>query len=159
MDRMSDMADVGSVLQEWGPRLGDLMRMGQMVKEADRRVKQLKKDVKRIKTGAAKSKIDLTELVAELDQSVSTIDQTLADAKAKTDPEEKMDAVESFFEQFESAYETVRLVDGLKNLGRLRADIARRITQSDREVKALKRKKIDTTELAAIVQQAKVKLG
>lgn len=159
MDKMSEMMDVGPVLQEWGPRMGDLMRMSQMMKEAERRVKQIKKDVKRAKSGAVKSKIDLTELLAELDGALATLDQALADAKAKTDPEEKLEAVEGFFDQLQSAYETIQLVEGMKNLARLRADIARRITQSDREVKALKRKKVDTTELAAIVAEAKTKLG
>ncbi len=159
MEKMSEMMDVGPVLQEWGPRMGDLMRMSQMMKEAERRAKQIKKDVKRLKAGAVKSKIDLTELLTELDEAVATLDSALADAKAKTDPEEKLEAVEEFFDQLEGAYETVKLVKGIKNLARLRGEIARRITQSDREVKVLKRKKLDTTELASIVQQAKAKFG
>ncbi|MBI4281281.1 hypothetical protein HY625_00500 [Candidatus Uhrbacteria bacterium] len=159
MDRMSDMADVGSVLQEWGPRLGDLMRMGQMMKEADTRMKQVDRDVKRVKAQAAKSKVDLSDLVSGLDTSVAELKQLLADAKAKTDPDEKQDAIESYFDKIGDVYDTVQLIDGLKNLTKMRADWARRLQQNDRDIKQLQKKKLDVGALTAAQQELKPKLG
>lgn len=159
MDRMSDMADVGSVLQEWGPRLGDLMRMGQMMKEADNRMKQVDRDVKRVKAQAAKSKVDLSDLVSGLDASVAELKQLLADAKAKTAPEEKQDAIEAFFDKIGDVYDTVQLIDGLKNLTKMRADWARRLQQNDRDIKQLQKKKLDVEALTAAQQELKPKLG
>lgn len=159
MDRMSDMADVGSVLQEWGPRIGDLMRMGQMMKEADKRMKQIDRDVKRVKAQAAKSKVDLSDLVSSLDTAVAELKQLFADAKAKTDPEEKQDAVESFFDKIGDLYDTVQLIDGLKNLTKMRADWARRLQQNDRDIKQLQKKKLDVNAMTAAQQELKPKLG
>lgn len=159
MDRMSDMADTGSVLQEWGPKLGDLMRMGQMMKEAENRMKQVDRDVKRVKAQAAKSKVDLSDLVSGLDASVIELKQLFADAKAKTDPDEKQDAVESFFDKIGDVYDTVQLIDGLKNLTRMRSDWARQLQQNDREIKQLQKKKLDVNAMTAAQQELKPKLG
>lgn len=158
MDKMSEMADIGSVLQEWGPRLGDLMRMGQMIKEADRRMKQMATGVKRAKTQAAKSKVDLSNLIAELDTNAEAARQALADAKAKTDPDEKQDAIETFFDNVQNVFDSIKLIDDLKNISRAKADWTRQIKQNDALVKQLQKKKLDTSELAAKQGELKAKL-
>ncbi|MDO8581616.1 MAG: hypothetical protein Q7S16_01960 [bacterium] len=158
MDRMSDMADVGSVLQEWGPRIGDLMRMGQMMKESDRQMKLMDAGVKKAKVLAAKSKVDLSNLITDLDANASAAKQALADAKAKTDPDEKQDALDTFFENVQNVNDTIKLINDLKNVGKAKTDLTRQVKQNDTLIKQLLKKKLDTSEIIAKQNELKAKL-
>lgn len=157
-NKMTDMADVGSVLQEWGPKLGDLMRMGQMLKEADKQMKLMDAGVKKAKALALKSKVDLSNLITDLDTNASAAKQALADAKAKTDPDEKQDAIDTFFENVQNVNDTVKLINDLKNIGKAKADWVRQMKQNDTLIKQLLKKKLDTGDIVAKQNELKAKL-
>ena len=159
MDKMSDMADIGATLQEWGPKMGSLMRMGQMIKEADKRIKQMDAGVKRAKTQAAKSKVDLSNIITELDTNVEAAKQALADAKTKTDPDDQQDALDTFFENVQNVFDSMKLIDDLKNIGKAKAGWVAQMKQNDTLLKQLQRKKLDVTEMATKQGELKAKLN
>ncbi|MDD4901283.1 MAG: hypothetical protein PHS62_04245, partial [Patescibacteria group bacterium] len=97
---VGDVQDVGSVMQDWGPRMGDLSRLCQMLKQADRDAKQFDRNVKRLEAQVkANKKVDLSEPLNEYKAAVAAQKEVLAQAKelAKTDPDEALAKIEDDF--------------------------------------------------------------
>lgn len=79
-DIIADVEDIGMVMQEWGPRFGDLMRLGGMLKQGDRELKKVRSTVKRV-SGYGKGNPTIQELIDELRVMANSLAETLKNAK------------------------------------------------------------------------------
>ena len=61
-DLMGDMQDIGMIMQEWGPKMGELQRLAGMLKEADRNVRDMARAYNRNKAVAKRLRDQITEL-------------------------------------------------------------------------------------------------
>ncbi|HAZ16848.1 MAG TPA: hypothetical protein DCY49_03025 [Candidatus Jacksonbacteria bacterium] len=158
-EKMSEMQDAGEVLQEWGPRMGDIFRLSGMQKDLARRITQLGKDVTRVKKAVAKSKFELADQIAELDAQVKEIKSAYAELKTVSDLEERQVVIEDIFEQMDDLYEQIRLLDGLRDLKRYKADIAKMVKTNDRDIVSAQKKKFDVEELKSIQAEIKANIS
>ena len=154
-EKMSEMQEAGEVMQEWGPRMGDIFRLSAMQKDVARRITQLTKDVARVKKAVAKSKFSLTDQIAELDIQVKEIQSAHAELKTVSDLEERQVVIEDIFEKMDDIYEQIRLLDGLRDLNRYKTEITKMVKANDRDIAAAQKKKLNIDELKEI--QAEIK--
>ncbi|MEW6610761.1 MAG: hypothetical protein AB1352_04030 [Patescibacteria group bacterium] len=147
---VGDMEDVAMVMQDWGPRLGDLERLGNMIKQSDQKIKKMQSALKRAQN-AAKKKLELSEPVAELQSLFDVMKQLLGDAKAfaKTDPDAALDKLDEFYGNMEEYWNHVSFVDMLTNMQKGLSQAKNQIAASERKLKSLERaKKLDTETVA-----------
>lgn len=160
---MNDIQDVGSVMQEWGPRMGDLTRLCQMLKQADRDSKRLDRDVKRIEAQVkANKKVDLSELAAEYKTAVAALKEALAKAKelAKTDPDEALNKLEEdFYGNMDNLGNLQMQIDAVVNINKGLRSIGSEINGFTSKIKALAKKKVDITEMQEMLNNLKTQVA
>jgi len=156
---ITDVEDVGSVMQEWGPQMGELNRVCQMITQADRDAKKLDQDVKRLTSRVkANKKIDLTEALAAFQQEVTALKQVITDAKtlAKTDPLSALDKIETeFYGEMDNIQSSRMAVETALNISQGLKDVAREIKSVETQIKNLKKKKIDTAGVEELLTTMK----
>ncbi len=154
--------DVGSVMQEWGPKMGDLHRLCQMIKQSDKDLKQLDRSVKRAETrNKSNKKIDLSEIIAEYKAGVTALRQNLVEAKqlAKTDPESALEKIEDgFYGEMDNVRNSERAIDMALNVSQGLRDAAREIKNYQKQIDSLKKKKVDTAEIQGELNSLKTKI-
>ncbi len=150
---VESIEDVGSVMQEWGPRMGDLHRLCQMIKQGDKDLKQLDRSVKRAEVrNRSNKKIDLSEIIAEYKAGVTALRQNLSEAKqlAKIDPESALEKIEDdFYGEMDNVRNSERAIDMALNISQGLKDAAREIKNYQKQIDSLKKKKVDTAEIQA----------
>lgn len=160
---MADMEDIAFVMQDWGPRLGDLERLGEMIKQSDQQVKKMQSALKRAQN-SAKRKLELAEPVRELETLFNELKALAADTKvlAKTDPESALDKIDEFFGNMEEYWNQVSFVDMITNIQKGLSSAKSQIAAAERRLKSLERtKKIDAltiAELKDMLAEIKTKL-
>jgi hypothetical protein len=160
---VTDVEDVGSVMQEWGPQMGELQRVCQMLKQADKDAKKLDQDVKRLTSRVkANKKIDLAEALASFQGEVAALKQVIVDTKtlAKTDPMSALDKIETeFYGEMDSIQNSRMIVETALNISQGLKDAAREIKNVATQIKNLKKKKIDTSEVESLLATMKEKVA
>jgi hypothetical protein len=145
--------DVGSVMQEWGPKMGDLHRLCQMIKQGDKDLKQLERSIKRAESqDKSNKKVDLSEMIAEFKNDFNGLKSALAEVKqlAKTDPESALEKLEDdFFGQMDNVRNSERAIDMALNVLRGIKDADREMKDYQKQINSLKKKKVDTAEIQA----------
>lgn len=158
---VGDVEDVGSVMQDWGPRIGDLSRLCQMLKQGDRDMKILNSSLKRMQSRAkANKKVDVSNILIEYANNITAMKEILAQVKelAKTDPESALEKLQDeFYGQMDNIRNSEMAADMVFNITKGVNDAAREIRNTEKQLAALKKKKVDTSEadnlLAAIKNQ------
>jgi hypothetical protein len=163
LDEVSEsIEDVGSVMQEWGPRMGDLHRLCQMIKQGDKDLKQLDRSVKRAETrDKSNKKIDLNEMIVAYKTGVTAMRQNLDEAKqlAKTDPESALEKIEDdFYGEMDNVRNSERAIDMALNISQGIKDATREMKDYQKQIDSLKKKKVDTTEIQAELNSLKSKI-
>ena len=145
---IADIEDIGSVMQEWGPKLGNLTRICSMTKQADKDMKSVNTYVTRIeKQVKAYKKVDLTELLGQYKQEVTLLSTALTDAKAlsATDPEGALEMIENdFYGQMDNVKNARTSVEMALNVSKGLTTAKQEIKTFEQQIKKLKSKKIDT---------------
>lgn len=139
-----------------------LSRWPQTIRQVDRQVANLKRDLRRAKGivgRLAKKEIDLSATYSQYEAAaqklVAARDEAAAKAKAG-DAEGAFSVLENdFFAEFEEVAQYQRVIDMMSNLGRFASEFKRGIAQSESLLKRFERRKLDTSELRALLGQAK----
>ena len=158
-DKMMQMGEAGQILQEWGPRLGDLFRIAAMQKEATKQLARIVKDVARAKKQAEKANFDLSSQTEQLDTIVAELQTSVDSIKSLTDPDEKQDALQDFFDKTREVYDTMGFLEGVKNLSKYRGQVVAQVKKNDNEIRAAKKKDMDTADLESTQDEIKSKLN
>lgn len=146
---VGNIEEVGSVMQDWGPRMGDLHRLCQMLKQADRDFKQVDRSFARYQA-KKNSKIDISEILAEYKTNIDNMRQALVQARelAKTDADEALSKIEDdFYGNMDNVRNSEQAINMALNINKGLRDAGAEIKKIDRDIKNLKRKKIDTAQL------------
>jgi len=161
---IEDLQDLMQTLDENRQSLEMLARWPQTLKQMDRELKRLTSELKRAKLivdRLLKKEIDLSSVYAEFETAVNKLKSVKDGAVAKMqagEGEEAFDLVQNdFFGQMEDVWQSHKIIMTMSNLGRFASDFKRGIADGQRMLKQLKRQKIDTTELEALLDQVKTK--
>lgn len=158
-EAMSEIMDVGSAMQEWGPKMGDLSNLCEMLKRSDREFKIMTRDASKLeKRAKANKKLDLSELIAELNAQVTTMTEAWSEAKkvAKTDPKaafEKLD--DGFYSEMDNLHNIRRTIETVLDVSRGLREAKNEISRYGREIAKLKKKKVDTAQVESLLAQLK----
>ncbi len=158
---IGDIQDVGSVMQDWGPRMGDLNRLCQMFKQADRDQKQLDRSLASY-TKKNSAKMDISEILAEYKTNIDGMRQTLAQAKelAKTDPDEALSKIEDdFYGSMDNVRNSEQAINMVLNISKGIRDAATEIKKIESNIKSLKKKKLDTSAIEELTVEFKQNMG
>ncbi|MBI2459026.1 MAG: hypothetical protein HYV53_00555 [Parcubacteria group bacterium] len=157
---IGDIEDVGSVMQDWGPRMGDLHRLCQMLKQADRDLKQLDRSLARYQA-KNKGKIDISEILADYKSDLENMRQALRQARelAKTEADEALSKIEDdFYGSMDNIRNAEQAINMVLNIGQGIRQATAEIKKIDRDIKNLKRKKIDTAQLEELAVDFKARV-
>ncbi|MEK7496729.1 MAG: hypothetical protein AAB657_02380, partial [Patescibacteria group bacterium] len=146
-----DIYDVVQTMQEWGPRLGDLTRLREMLTQAGRELRNLQVAVKRSE-GLIKRNASLTEIVQELKDLFSTMNQAVISARelAKTDPDGALDKLEiDFYGGMEEFWNQNELIGMLSDIQKGSSNANQQIRKAETEIRnAEKAKRISAEAIA-----------
>lgn len=161
---IEDMQDLFQNLDQSRQQLEALARWPQTLKQINMELNRLTSALKRAKSVVAslsKRGVDLSDVYANFEAAVNKLKSVRDDASAKMkagESEEAFNLLENdFFGQMEDVWENQRVIETMANLGRFASEFKRGIADAKRTIAMLKRKKIDTTELADLVAQAEAK--
>lgn len=155
-----DLWDLMDALNQDRQTLEVLSRWPQTVKDVNREIKRLENEFKKSKNlvaRLAKQGLDLSDNLDKFAAEVERVKGVKADAEAKMAAGEVDDALESlqndFFGQMDDVWQEQKVIMMMSNFGRFNSDFQRETNQGKREISALKRKKIDVTELTDLLNQ------
>ena len=158
------MQDLMQNMDQNRQQLEILARWPQTLKQIDRQLTQLNSALKQSKVivdRLAKKGTDLQAEYAAFAEAVAKLKIVRDDAVAKMaagNSEEAFSALEDdFFGQMEDVWQHQRVITMVSNLGRFATEFKRGVAEGQATINRLKRKKIDTSELVAIFNQAKEK--
>lgn len=164
---VEDLQDSMESLNDYRDQLEVLMRLPMMQKQMDQQMARLNTEVKKTGTIVAKLKkqgIDLAEeqaaFAAGVAQMKTVRDNALAQVKSGNPEAIKTaldDLEENFFGQMTDVMEYSRVIQTMSSLSRFAADLKKNLTAAQTQINQLKRKKINTTELESLLNQAKAK--
>ena len=142
-DVMMDIQDLGEVMREWGQKFGDLMRLGEMLKQSKKSLNNMQRAVKRLGSGVKKNPVaqePFENLNTFLGEMVSALNETKE--LAKTEPDSALDKLEDeFFGRMEEFWNSVSQIDTIVNLSKGLSQAKREITRAKSKIKALSRNK------------------
>jgi|GEM_PF-1345569 len=161
---IEDLQDIMMNLNDGGQQLEMLARWPQVTKQMDSQLKilnsQLKKD-KSIVTRLTAKGIDVSAAFTAFEEGVNKLQTARNDAVTKMqagDSQGAFDAVESdFFGQMDDVMQNQQTIDLMNNLGNVNSQLQKSLNDAQRVINTLKRKKVDTTELVDLLNQAKTK--
>ncbi len=158
------MQDLMESMDQNRQQLEILARWPQTLKQIDRQMVQLTSALKRSKSivdGLAKKGVDLQAEYTAFAEAVNKLKSVRDDAVAKMaagDSEGAFSALEDdFFGQMDDVWQNQKVIMTMSNLGRFSSEFKRGMSQANATIKMLKRKKIDTADLEAIMAQANEK--
>lgn len=163
---MDNIPEVGAAMQEWGPQLGDMTRLCEMLKNTNRELKNVDRRFNQLKS-ATKKNLTVQELVVQLEATVTEMKTAVTEAKqlAKTgDIEAAVDRIEiGFFDQMEEFSSSVQEIEMVRNLTQGLRQIKSELQKGETRIKQLERsKKIDVdtaAELRVILSDGKAKIA
>ena len=151
-------------MDESRQKLEQLARWPQTLKDVNRQLTQLQRELKRAKSIAdrlVKKGMDVQDLYnsfADAVNKLKSVRDSAVEKMAAGDGEGAFDLIENeFFGQMEDVWQHFRVLNMMANMGQFNAEFKREMAQAQLMINRLKRQKKDTSELEAILQQAKEK--
>lgn len=153
-DLMGDMQDIGMIMQEWGPKMGELQRLGGMLSQLNRDVRNMSTNFNRVKRAAAR-RPELADALKEVEAMLGVMGKKAADAKvlAKSDPEGALELVEDFYSSSEEYWSTVSVVDMVANVTRGLSQANTEIRRTEQRIRTLERSKQADAETIATLKE------
>ncbi len=152
---MEDIQDIGDTMHEWGPKMGDLSRLCEMLKQSDNDFKNMTRDAERIqKQASSNKKIDLSNFVTDIKNQTAKMSEAWSGAKtlAKTDPDAALQKLEDDFYGEMDNFQSIReAMDTVLNISKGLKDAKNEISRYTKELARLKSKKIDISELEPLL--------
>jgi hypothetical protein len=161
---MEGMQDLMETFDQDRQQLEALARWPQTLKQINSELTKLTRELARSKVivdRLAKKGIDITDLYVSFTDAVNKLKSVRDDAVARMaagDSDGAFSVLEDdFFGQLDDTWQHQRLVMMMNNLGRFAIEFKQNMARANTTVKKLKRKKLDTSELEALVEQIKGK--
>jgi len=146
---IGDIEDIGAIMQDWGPRLGQLDQLCQMMRQGDRDTKQLERDVKRLESRVkANKKLDLTAILSQFQNNIASLKGVFLGvvALAKTDPESALEKLQDeYYGEMDNIQSSRMAIETALNVSQGLKTAARDIKKVESQIKSLQKKKVDTS--------------
>lgn len=159
---MNQLQDIGDTIQQEMPNLERLANLPTMYKRIDRQLKTFDRQLASDKALAAKSKIDLTSAIANFETDLAAVKEAYAAAKGKIasgDVEAGFDALQNdVFDAMGDVGAAHAVVQQIRQLGKTIPQVAREITQFQRQLNRLKAKGEDTSDAQSILDEGRGKV-
>ena len=156
------MQDLMQNMDESRQKLEQLTRWPKTLKDINRQLTQLQREQKRAKSIAnrlGKKGMDVQDLYNSFVDAINklkSVRDSAVEKMAAGDGEEAFDLIENeFFGQMEDVWQHFRVLMMMSNMGQFNAEFKREMARAQLQINRLKRQKKDTSELEAILQQAK----
>jgi len=151
---MGDMQDIGMIMQDWGPKLGELQRLASMIKNLDKDIKNMRTNFTRVQK-AAKKRPELAEPLIEAETMFSDMTKRVAEIKelAKTDPESAMDLVDEFYGNTEEFWNQISFLDMVSNMTKGLTQANTQIKQIETKIRAMAKAKGADQEMIATLKE------
>ncbi len=151
-------------LQDWmmtineGRQLLELAgRWGQTIKQVDQQLKRIQGILKKDQALAKRVKIDLSSQITAFEAAVNELvaarDKASELAKAGDIEGAYSELEENFFNKMEDVMDYDQIIQTVSRLGKFESEFKRRYAQAQKEINALKRRKVDVTEMNALMTQ------
>lgn len=161
---MESMQDLMETFDQDRQKLEILARWPQTLKQINQQLTRLTSELKRSKTivdRLTKKGIDIQTQYTAFADAVNKLKSVRDDAVAKMaagDSDGAFSALEDdFFGQMDDVWQYQKVIMTMSNLGRFASEFKQGMAQANSMVRNLKRKKIDTSELEALLAQANEK--
>ena len=146
---IGDIEDIGAIMQDWGPRLGQLDQLCQMMKQGDRDTKQLERDAKRLESRVkANKKLDLTAILSQFKNNIASLKGVFLGvvALAKTDPESALEKLQDeYYGEMDNIQSSRMAIETALNVSQGLKTAASDIKKVESQIKSLQKKKVDTS--------------
>lgn len=151
---MGDMQDIGMTMQEWGPKLGELQRLVDMMKNLDKDVKNMRTNFTRVQK-AAKKRPELAEPLKDVEAMFNDMAKAVADVKAlaKTDPEGALDLVDEFYGNTEEFWNQLSFLEMVSNMTRGLTQANTQIRQIESRIRTMEKRKGADKEFIALLKE------
>lgn len=164
---IDDLQDLMMSLDEYRQQMEMLSRWPQTLKQINQQIKNLDNQFKKNQTlvvKLSKKGIDLSVQLTEYKDAIDKLKSVRSEAITKVasgnsdDIQEAFDLLENdFFGQMDDVMQYQNIIQTMSNLGRFQSDFKRGIANAQQQIIMLKRKKIDTGELATILNDTNIK--
>lgn len=161
---VDDLPEIMQTLDEQRQQLEILSRWPQTKKQLDRQINTLTASLKRAKsmvTRLAAKGIDVGTIYNEFEAAVNKLKSIRDEAVAKISEGQSEEAFQllenDFFGQMDDIMENQRIIEMMNNFSRFTSRFKQEYSAAQRQIKALKKQKIDTSELESLLAQAKDK--
>ncbi len=158
------LQDLMQSMDESRQKLEQLTRWPQTLKDLNRQLTQLQRELKRAKSIAdrlGKKGMDVQDIYSAFADAINklkSVRDSAVEKMAGGDGEGAFDLIENeFFGQMEDVWQHFRVLNMMANMGQFTSEFKREMAQAQLMINRLKRQKRDTSELEAILQQAKEK--
>lgn len=161
-DIMSDLPDLFESTRETVELCSRLREIPRILKQVNREIKQLESEHRKLTTQAKRAKLDLTEELNSITVGIATVKALVTDIGNVRDAdsfEAAMENLEGLQETFQDLREKMEAIRGVLNIGPGISQTRREIRNAERMISTFKRQKKDTTELVALLAQAKTLLS
>ncbi len=159
-----ELGDLMEQLNDWRQKLEHLARWPKTLAQIERDLKRLNQELKRSKglvDRLSKKGIDLSALYAEFEAAIGalkTAKDKAAELMQQGNAEEAFEILDQeFFGAMDDVWEIHRIIMTMSNLGRFTSDFKRGISEAERTIRNLERRKIDTSALKTLLTEAKTK--
>jgi len=161
---LDDMGDLFDDVNSSREQLEICSRWPQILKQVDKQLKDLSKQLTKNKTLVAKLSakgIDLSVAYNAFESGVTKMKTAREEAVAKMQSGDAQGAIDmlqdDIFDQMEDVMLNQQTIQIMSNLGTFNSQFKRGLTDAQKQINSLKKKKIDTTELVAILDETKTK--
>lgn len=165
MENAEEIFELMQNLDEHRGELEMLARWPQTMKQMDMELRKLTRELKRVKPMVArlvKKGIELTSVYNNFESAINKLTEVKNSAAAKIseDAEGVFESVQNdFFSQLKDVWDNYEIIIVMSNFSRFDSDFKREIANDSWQINLLKKKKINTTELEDMLEQAKAKGG
>ncbi len=159
---LDDMGDMFDDINNSREQLEICARWPQILKQTDKQLKDLGKQLTKNKTLVARLSakgIDLSVAYNAFEAGVAKMKSAREEAVAKMQSGDAQGAIDllqdDIFDQMEDVMLNQQTIQIMSNLGTFNSQFKRGLTDAQKQINSLKKKKIDTTELVAILNETK----
>ena len=156
IDNFSEATDV---VQTWLPKLPKLVQLPKIIKQAEKEIAKVdlayNKDVKQM----SKTKVDAASVLADFKTAIDNQKALLNEVKtlAKTDSDAAFDMLtDDFFSNIDNMWENEKVIQMTLNIKKGMTQMTAEINLAEKTTAALKKKKVNTAELEALIKKSKV---
>lgn len=164
--KCQEISDIGQekvpeIMQNIYEGINNLERLNQvpkMIKKARGDVKKMDRQYAKIESNAARKNMNISAILLKIKADIDALKKNLDDATLTLkagDAEATNEYMQDFFDGTQPVWDSLNQAESIFNISKFVKNAQQEIKQMEREIKSFKLKRIDTTDMSVILQEAK----